>query len=523
MEDIKLLRRFHLKNRHNVTFYPYQELISDQIIEALVDNLIVTRESTEEQIKALEPQEVFAEFSRQSGKTTAVVLTIDFIMCYFPRIFNRRIEIGIFAPQKEQAKTDFDRLKEALLRDGPIAIPEEGEQIYREQSNATTLVLPNGASCYIFPVSPTTKPESKSLNLIIFEESQYLNDNIVQQQIWPMGANTNAPMVYLGTAGTQICYFYRQGQLDGSIKLYYDEIVKQRRKVYEETKDAMHLIYEQTVGKLIDKHGRDSDEIARPFFGKWLLGEGQFVTQEKLEALETDRALVHQDAKNECFAGIDTAKHPDSTVVTIIRYNKELKKKELINWLELRGENYKNQFDIIIAFLNKYNIQAIAMDATGQGSILVDFFADATQWQDEDTGLFPVKFNSQSKNDLFQNLKVSIEEALTNLPKISTTNSGRKELQRTNMGGRFKQQMLDLQQEYKIQGWLSVKHPDDPNAHDDYPDSWALAEWAYHMYKSDQPEIYTIDTSAKKRKVKKDEQGKVKDYWPEKEDVGWAI
>ena len=50
------------------------------------------------------------------------------------------------------------------------------------------------------------------------------------------------------------------------------------------------------------------------------------------------------------------AKHPDSTVVTILRWNKELGKKELINWLELRGENYKNQFDIIIDFLGRYKI-----------------------------------------------------------------------------------------------------------------------------------------------------------------------
>ena len=44
---------------------------------------------------------------------------------------------------------------------------------------------------------------------------------------------------------------------------------------------------------------------------------------------------------------MDTAKNPDSTNVTILRYNEEIGKKEVINWLELRGENYKDQFDII--------------------------------------------------------------------------------------------------------------------------------------------------------------------------------
>jgi len=34
-------------------------------------------------------------------------------MIYFTKEFGRPIRIGIFAPQREQAKTDFDRLKAA--------------------------------------------------------------------------------------------------------------------------------------------------------------------------------------------------------------------------------------------------------------------------------------------------------------------------------------------------------------------------------------------------------------------------
>src|SRR5690606_27749645 len=112
-----------------------------------------------------------------------------------------------------------------------------------------------------------------------------------------------------------------------------------------------HLIYENTVNQEIEKHGRDSDEIARPYFGKWLIGTGQFVTQEELDALYTDRSPTYRHTKMYCFAGIDLAKHPDSTVVTILRWNDELKKKEILNWLELKGENYQDQFDIIRAFL----------------------------------------------------------------------------------------------------------------------------------------------------------------------------
>jgi hypothetical protein len=89
------------------------------------------------------------------------------------------------------------------------------------------------------------------------------------------------------------------------------------------------------------------------------------------------------------------------------------------------------------------------------------------------------------------------------LPKLST-----------KKGEKFKLQMLDLQQEYKGQ-LLSVHHPDSADAHDDYCDSFALAEWAYAKYHENQPEVQFIEVvDPNERKVVKDESGKVIDYWP---------
>lgn len=504
MDKLRILRKEHLKNVHNVTFYPYQEVISDRIINALLQNMRLTSTATEEDIKKLIRHEIPIEISRQAGKTTAVVLTVEFIMLYFPKMFNKRVQIGIFAPQREQAKTDFDRLKEALFRSNLLwNLGAKEEKEFKEQSNSQTLILPNGASCYIFPVTKTSKPESKSLDLIIFEESQDLDDKIVKEQIWPMGANTNAPNVYIGTAGTRICYFYRLGQTTAAIKLYFDDIAPQRRQVYEETQEATHLIYEQTINQEIEKHGRDSDEIARPYFGKWIIGTGQFTTDEELDRLYEDRRPTYQHKKMPCFAGIDTAKHPDSTVVTVLRWNEERKTKELLNWLELRGENYQDQFFMIKDFLNNYSVVALAIDSTGQGDFMPDTFERETQWQDENSGLYRVKFSAVSKDLIYKNLKVTIKELLTTLP-----------IQDKKNGEKFRQQLLDLQQEYKGQ-LLSVHHPDANDAHDDYPDSWALAEWAYARWSENKVEIASISIgNDRERNVQRDDSGKIKDYWP---------
>ncbi len=502
LDKLRALRKQHLKAIHDVTFYPYQEEISDKILHALIQNLRLTANATEDDIKKLKLVEEPIEISRQAGKTTAVVLTIEFVMIYFTKMFNRRISVGIFAPQHEQAKTDFDRLKEALRRsDIMFNVTEAERKEFQEQNNARTLVLPNGSSCYIFPVTSTSKPESKSLDLMVFEESQDLDDRIVKEQIWPMGINTNAPRIYVGTAGTKICYFYRKGQSGKALKLYFEEIVSQRREVYQETRDARHLVYEQTVRQEIEKQGLDSDEIQRPYFGKWLIGTGQFTTMEDLAAIETDRQPTFHYKKHDCYAGIDTAKNPDSTVVTILRYNEETGKKEILNWLELRGDNYQDQFDIIVEFLGNYKIVAIAIDSTGQGDFMPDMFEAHTQWADEHSGLYRVKFSAVTKDVMYKNLKVSIKELLTTVPKLSTRN-----------GEKFKQQMLDLQQEYKGQ-LLSVHHPDDPNAHDDYPDSWALAEWAYALDNQNEADIKVV-SFAKERKVAKNDEGEITDYWP---------
>lgn len=87
------------------------------------------------------------------------------------------------------------------------------------------------------------------------------------------------------------------------------------------------------------------------------------------------------------------------------------------------------------------------------------------------------------------------------------------------MGERFKQQMLDLQQEYKG-NLLSVHHPKSADStktedlHDDYPDSWALAEWAFAKYYANNNAGIAVISTTKERHVVKNAAGDVEDYWP---------
>lgn len=506
LEKLRLLRQHHLKIQNDLEFYPYQEDISDGILSALIQNYMITSDATEEEIKRLKQIEEGYEISRQGGKTYSVGHTCSFALTFFPEMFKRQLRIGIFAAQLSQAQISYNILRSSLRKaKAMMVISQEQQKFVAEQENARQLVLPDGSFVITAPISKISLIEGMTLDLIIIDEAQLADDEIIDHSIRPMGKTTNAPIIRIGKAGTKICQFYRMGQA-GKVKKYPFEIVAaQRRVLYEKTKDARHLVYEQSVRSDIETHGIESDYIQREYFLKWQIGTGQYVTEDALEKMiDQNRGLTFHCKKWDCYAGIDTAKHPDSTVVTILRYNPENKKKEVINWMELRGENYQDQFEIIQEFLKNYNVQAVAIDSTGQGDFMPDMFEKNTIWQNEKSGLFRVKFSAVSKDMIYKNLKVSIQELLTTLPKLDT-----------KIGGRFRQQLLDLQQEYKGQ-LLSVKHPDDPNAHDDFPDSWALAEWAYARWTeiNDVQLIVVGDTQEKERKVERHE-GKVTDYWPD--------
>ena len=99
------------------------------VMYPLVQNMIAltNKNITEDDIESLESVLLNLEYTRQSGKTTSVVYLIESIMIYVTRLFGVPIEIGIFAPQKEQANTDFKRLKSALSRSKQTLIQVDQE------------------------------------------------------------------------------------------------------------------------------------------------------------------------------------------------------------------------------------------------------------------------------------------------------------------------------------------------------------------------------------------------------------
>jgi len=89
LDKLRKLRADHLLIQHEIVFYPYQEIVSDKILEALIQNLRLTQGATEEDIKKLELIEIPVEFSISSIHTLfclcrplAVIWRVVFIVIY---------------------------------------------------------------------------------------------------------------------------------------------------------------------------------------------------------------------------------------------------------------------------------------------------------------------------------------------------------------------------------------------------------------------------------------------------------
>jgi len=489
LADVLRLRDDFLSNDLDINFYDYQTEISDKIIEAIINR---------------SGQEIPIEVSRQAGKTEAVVCTIAFLMTFALELtrdfwgYEAPIRIIIFAPQKEQCKTDFDRLKLYL---GKLKNKGWGDIVDAKESNQTTLQITNGSYCYIFPLTPTSSPESKTADLIIYEEAHKIIDSEKNNKAEPMGASTNAPQISIGVGWYQKNDFKRLiDRYPDHIRITAPQVIEARRRRYEIDHEARHLLYESFFNKKLVEAGKDDLALRTQYLLEWVLEAGQLMTatdwddmikpytalNDKNEKYKVTAKLLDEDRVNECYAGIDTAKHPDSTVVTIIRWNKKTNWKELVAVLELHGTNYGEQFTIISGFdtvegrptgqgmFDYFNIVGIAIDSTGQGSFMPDMFKLHTQFRDEKSGLFEVKFSLVGKDMIYTNLIQVINNRLTAIPSDDTV-----ELRKC------RQQCLDMQKEYKGQ-FLSCHHPDGTDGtgqgyHDDYPDSWALAEHAFAL------------------------------------------
>lgn len=398
--------------------------------------------------------------------------------------FKDGIMIGIFAPTLRQAQVCFNRMKKRMGSRHATEILSDPEiNVSFDVSNGQNVVLSNGSLISSQSASEGSNIEGDSYMLIIVDESQDVGNFKYYKSISPMGAFYNATKILIGTATTHRGFFF--------------DAIERNKKDYENGGKRNHFQYNYEVVMKYNPNyekyiigekkriGENSDEFQMSYNLKWILERGMFVDSKLFDELGCpEMGLSIMDTQKVHVAGIDLGKRSDSTVVTVlevdwdnpivvekaqmgdmdvpdyIAYNVYVKA-----WLDIQGDNWNEQYEQIKDFLGNFNIARIVMDATGVGDAIYDRLR-----ANLDCEIVPFVFSKQGKSDLYKHLNTEFRAKRVHYP-------ANPETKETIEFKKFQQEFLDLQKTYSGQ-LMVVTHPPVAGAHDDYPDSLALAVWA---------------------------------------------
>lgn len=423
--------------------------------------------------------------ARQSGKSEIVANTVSALMILLPRLariypdllgkFADGLWVGMFAPIESQAETLFGRTVTRLTSDRALEIlgdPEIDDIATKNPGVTRGIRLKNsGSVLMMMTANPRAKIESKSFHLIILDECQDCDDLIVSKSISPMGAYYNATMVKTGTPTTRKNNFYKSIQINKRAAV----AKASRRNHFEWTwKDVVKVNpnYRKYIRKEMLQLGEDSDEFQMSYNCRWLLDRGMFISQSTFESLgDTSMQVMRGWTQSPVVVGIDPARKVDSTVVTVLWVNWDRPDEfgyfdhRVLNWLEIQGDDWEEQYYQIVNFLAPYDVLAVGVDANGVG----DAVAQRLKLLLPRSEVIPLASNQAEQSKRWKHLQALVQRRLIGWPAHAKT-------RRVKVYQRFMQQMLDAEKKFNGQ-FFSVEAPDEAGAHDDYVDSLAIAAY----------------------------------------------
>jgi hypothetical protein len=448
--------------------HPYQAPLARRLIESVIIN---------------DGEEITALASRQSGKSETIANTVATLMVILPRLakmypellgkFGDGIMVGMFAPVQSQVETLYGRTVSRLTSEAALDVlgdPEIDDMVAKTPGVVRNIRLKNsGSSLMMMTANPRAKIESKSFHLIIIDECQEADDFVVAKSISPMGAYYNATMVKTGTPTTHKNNFYKAIQFNR--RRQTSRNAKQNHFQWD-WKDVAKVNpnYEKFIKKEMLRISEDSDEFQLSYNCKWLLERGMFVTSSIMDDLgDTSQEIVKSWHRSPVVVGIDPARKMDSTVVTVVWVDWDRPDEygyydhRVLNWLEMQGDDWEEQYFQIQQFLSSYDVLAIGIDANGVG----DAVAGRLKILMPRAEVIPVTSSPTEQSKRWKHLQALIQRQMVSWPSHAKT-------RRLRIWKKFYQQMTDAEVQYKGPNFL-VAAPDEVHAHDDFVDSLALA------------------------------------------------
>jgi hypothetical protein len=222
----------------------------------------------------------------------------------------------------------------------------------------------------------------------------------------------------------------------------------------------------------------------------WLLEKGMFTTDEKFDRLgdTSMQSFVYEWHHTPLVAGIDVGRKQDKTVVTVVYVDWDspdqfgVCEHKVLNWLDLEGVDWEEQYFRIIEFLSNYNIWKVGIDVGGLGDVV----AQRLKVLMPRTEIVELGSAQTDQSVRWKFLNTLMERGLISWPAGS-------KLRNRRVCKRFRQEMTDLLLTYKGP-YMLAEAPKTANAHDDYPDSLAMACILSHL-ESDEESVQ-VETSS---------------------------
>ena len=448
--------------------HPYQKPLAKRMMESIIIN---------------DGEEITALAARQSGKSETIADTVSTLMVLLPRLakiypellgkYKDGLMVGLFAPTESQAETLFSRTVTRLSSERALDVLSDPEidDIAAKVGGVTKMIRlkKSGSSLTMMTANPRAKIESKSFHLIVIDECQEADDFIVNKSISPMRAYYAGTMVKTGTPTTSKNNFYRSIQLNRR-----RQTGKRARQNHFQWDWRDVSKYNDNYSRFIKKEmlriGEDSDEFQLSYNCKWLLERGMFVTSSIMDELgDTSQELVKVWHQTPVVVGVDPARKMDSTVVTVVWVDWDRPDEfgyfdhRILNWLEIQGDDWEEQYFQIVNFLSNYDVLALGVDANGVGDVV----AQRLKVLMPRAEVIPLTSSQSEQSGRFKHLQALIQREMLSFPAHAKT-------RRLNLWKRFYQQMIDAEIQYKGNNF-TVAAPREAYAHDDFVDSLAIA------------------------------------------------
>ncbi|MFI1796579.1 terminase large subunit domain-containing protein [Streptomyces sp. NPDC020379] len=460
---------------------PYQTPMARRILESLIIG---------------DAKTITACWARQSGKTEVLVNTISAAMIMFPRLspvfpnlmgrFKEGVWVGAFAPVEDMASNLFGRFVSRLTSERAQELVNDPEIDDKVAARSQELTLTKSGSlvrkqtCH-----PRAQIEGRTYHVVLVDEAQVADERVINKSISPMLASTRGTMILTGTPNYVRGVFYK--------------IIQQNKR--EQTKrNARQNHFEATWKDVAKAHpdygiyvqaeklkmGEDSDEFKLSYRLVWMLDKGMFTTSEKFDRLcDPTMQTVKAYNAHPVLVGIDPARKQDSTIVTVTWVGWDRPDEygtyehRVLNWLDLSGLEWEEQFFRIVDFLSSYRIWAIAIDVGGVGDVV----ASRLKVLMPEVDIIECNSDLGAQSKRWKHLMDLMRRGKIAWP-------GHSKARRLKTWKRFRTQMEDA--ELRFQGPnIVVEAPDEAGAHDDYVDSLALSTWA--SAELSMPEVQTSD------------------------------